>query len=56
MLYTIRHEETRVGFFEIEAPSKEEALHKFQHDPNLLRDFSYLVTINSHDFVVLEEE
>ena len=50
--YTIRHEETLVGYYEIEAESPEEAFEQYENlcDEGLF-DFTDLDIVNSNDTV-----
>lgn len=53
MKYNIRHEETLVGFFEVEAESKEQAIESFYRDVSDGKiDFSDLEMVHSEDKVV----
>lgn len=51
--YTIRHEETLVGYYEIEAESPEEALNKFEYKTSEGEiDFTDLDMVNSSDSIL----
>lgn len=53
MKYNIRHEETLVGFFEVEAESKEQAIESFYRDVSDGKiDFSDLEMVHSEDKVL----
>ena len=53
MKYNIRHEETLVGFFEVEAESKEQAIESFYRDVSDGKiDFSDLELVHSEDKVL----
>lgn len=53
MKYNIRHEETLVGFFEVEAESREQAIESFYRDVSDGKiDFSDLELVHSEDKVL----
>ena len=53
MKYNIRHEETLVGFFEVEAESRAQAIESFYRDVSDGKiDFSDLEMVHSEDKVV----
>ena len=55
--YTIRHEETLVGYFDVEASSERKALEEFMHQVEEGKiDFSRVEMVSSSDSVEPRED